>query len=191
MQNNNLQNSHNNPELPVPSASTPAASVPSTELAKKLLPPSVRDRKFRALSFGSKLNPVQLSTLAVWLSKDSIERVRQKVAAPPPQGFGMQVCGTTLRRIKKLVDNSVCTTTWVSDAMDTACDLLDAEDAAEVTPLREALGLLLYSRAVRFAEEQAPVEQIDKLLSAITKLEKLKAAATSAPRTLYLRFFTI
>src|SRR5438067_10040984 len=143
MKNEALQNSHNN--LPAPSISSPGAAVSSvlqeptsstcsTELAKKLLPPSVRDRKFRAFSFGSKLNSVQLSTLSAWLCKDSIEEVRQKVAAPPPKGFGMEVCSTTLRRIKKMIENTSLTT-WVSNAMDTACDLLDAEDGTEVTPL--------------------------------------------------------
>src|SRR5262245_9021772 len=136
---NSHNNSHNNPALPVPipmekpvparshnPPTPPAVPVEPSSLhtARNLLPQAIRDRKFQALSFGSKLNTVQRSMLSAWLcSKMSIEEVRQKVAAPPPEGFGMEVCATTLRRLRELAEN-LNVTTRVSNAMDTACDML-------------------------------------------------------------------
>lgn len=148
-----------------------------------MIPTGIVDRKFRALSFASKLNPVQRSMLTGWLiSTDTIEEVRQKVAAPPPQGFGIDVCATTLRRLKALVENTQFSD-WVSDSMNTACDLLDSEEAGEVEPLREALSLMLYSRALYAAKQQALPEDLDRLLSVITKIERLKKPSPRSPRS--------
>jgi hypothetical protein len=127
---------------------------------------------------------MQRSMLSIWLSgDDSIETVRKRIAAPPPEGFGMNACATTLRRLKHLFENTRVTTS-VSDAMDTACDLLDSRDAGDVAPLREALSLMLYSRAVEAAQQGANPEILDKLLGVITKIEKLKTPpARPRPRS--------
>jgi hypothetical protein len=114
------------------------------------------------------------------MSDDSIETIRQKIAAPPPQGFGIQACATTLCRLRALAKNSQ-PIAWFSDAMETAQDMIESPDVADVAPLREALSLMLYSRAVYAAKQQATSEQLDKLLSVITKIEKLKSR-TSHPR---------
>lgn len=155
----------------------------SIAAARKLIPTGIIDRKFRALSFASKLNMVQRSMLTGWLSStDTIEEVRQKVAAPPPKGFGIDVCATTLRRLKALVENTRFSD-WVSDSMNTACDLLDSEEAGEVEPLREALSLMLYSRALYAAKQQALPEDLDRLLSVITKIERLKKPSPRSRRS--------
>src|SRR5688572_8004837 len=56
----------------------------ASDPSRKLLPPSVRERRFRAHSFAAKLNPVQRHTLLAWLRTFTLEEVRAKVAAPPP-----------------------------------------------------------------------------------------------------------
>jgi hypothetical protein len=182
MKNEALQNSHINSHInPVLSSAAPAPHNTS-EAARHLLPPSVRNRKFRAHSFASKLAPAQLATLCAWLSTDSTAAVCQKIATPPPAGFGLEVSPTTLDRLKRTLRN-ISFQSWVSGAMDTACDLIDSDDGTEVAPLREALSVMLYSRAVAITETNAPIENIDRLLSAITKLEKIKIAAALATAT--------
>jgi hypothetical protein len=168
-----------NPESANRSAATQTSSVhpsinPPTSGPAAFLPPGIRDRKFRACSFMWKLNDMQRSVLSAWLCHEdySIEDIRKKVAASPPNGFGMAVQSTTLRRLRQLAEN-VDAIIWVSDAMDTACDLLDEEEASETAPLRQALTALLYSRALHAAQKQAMPEIIDKLVTTIERLERL------------------
>jgi hypothetical protein len=155
---------------------------PSGSPAATLLPTSALDRQFRAASFASKLNEAQRSTLSLWLGNAdlSIDSIRKKIAAPPPEGFGLEVQPTTLRRLRALVKNCEVTG-WFSDSMDTACDLLADPDTAEVAPLREALRLMLYSRAIYAAKNQADPSAIDKLVTTINKLEKPKTGSRLGP----------
>jgi hypothetical protein len=153
------------PETPIPSR------VPN-------LPQSILRRKFRALSFAARLTDVQRMMLSTWLCNEdySIEDIRKKVAAPSPDGFGMDVQPTTLRRLRKFSDNTRVTG-WISDAMDTACDILEDEDAGENAPIHQALTAMLYSRALQAAQKQDLPETIDKLVTTIAKMEKLKRPA--------------
>jgi hypothetical protein len=167
------------PSIHQPKPPSPARQ-PNPALA--LVPHSALDRQFRASSFASKLNEVQRSTLSLWLVNDdlSVEDIRKKVAAPPPAGLGMEVQPTTLRRLRVMAKNSEVGG-WFTASVDTACDLLVDPDTAEVAPLREALRLMLYSRAVYATKNQAAPSDIDKLVTTIAKVEKL--AAHSQPAT--------
>jgi len=137
------------------------------------LPKSALDRKFRATSFAAKLTDQQRATLTLLLidEKLTIDAIRKKVAAPPPDGFGLEVQPTTLRRLKSLVLNSAYSG-WFSESMDTACDLLENPDTAHAAPLREALTLMLYSRAIAAAKKQAEPATIDRLVTTINRLER-------------------
>ena len=185
---NSHNNLHNNPDVP---AVPTELNLPETHLpigtaadnmpahlrdVMKHLPRAIIDRKFRLRSFGSQLNAVQRSMLTAWLcSDDSIDQICAKVAAPPPNGFGMKVCPTTICRMRDLVENTHVVVR-VAHAMDCASDLLESGEAGDVAPLREALSLILYSRAINAAKNQAAPEVLDKLLSSISKVEKLKPA---------------
>lgn len=151
----------------------------SLSIARSLLPPSVADRKFRAHSFAAQLGPDHWAMLSSWLfSGDSIEQVRQKVAAPPPQGFGLDVNPTTLRRLKRFFENADAADR-IADSMDTASDILNDPAAGQVAPLREALSLLLYSRALEAAKNEAGYVYMESMLNLLTKLERLKPASQS------------
>jgi hypothetical protein len=145
-----------------------------------MIPQSVWERRFRANSFASRLTPAQMRTLHEWFNSLSIPQVQERVAAPPPDGFGINVQETTLRRLKKalLADAPY----WLADSLDTAVDLLASEESAAIAPLRETLSVMLYSRAIACCENQADIPTIDRLLAAITKIEKLKSPP--APRAI-------
>lgn len=193
------ENSHNNPTFgpPAPTAPNPPIhksidptihpSPPSIHSSNNPplppFPPSILKRKFRALSFGAQLTETQRAVLSSWLTNEeySVEDIRKKVAAPPPDGFGMEVNSTTLFRLRKLADNTRAAT-WISDAMDTACDILENEDVGENAPIHQALTSLLYSRALHAAQKQAMPETIDKIVTTIAKLEKLKNCSSRASR---------
>jgi hypothetical protein len=158
----------------------------STHPSAALLPKSALDRKFRATSFAAKLTEQQRATLTLWLidEKLTIDSIRKKVAAPPPEGFGLEVQPTTLRRLRALVRNSAYSG-WFSESMDTACDLFDNPDTAQAAPLREALTLMLYSGAIAAAKKQAEPSTIDKLVTTINRLERrhLRSHEPRAPLT--------
>lgn len=145
--------------------------------ARSLLPRSMRHRKFRAGSFAASLNDEQRARVTAWLLGDlSVEQIRAKIALPPPKGFGLQVSATTLDRLRAITKNiNACQ--WVNDAMETAEDLLDSDAAAALSPLRESLALMLYSRALRAAEQQADSAELERLVSTIAKLEKTRSHA--------------
>jgi hypothetical protein len=156
--------------------SSSPASQSSTD-PSHLIPRSALDRKFRATSFAAKLNPQQRTTLSLWLidEKLTIDAIRKKVAAPSPEGFGLEVHPTTLCRLQRMLKN-YDVSEWFSESMDTACDLLDNPETAQTASLREALTVMLYSRAVYAAKNQADPSAIDKLVTTINKLETRQPA---------------
>ncbi len=124
----------------------------------------------------SKLTETQHSMLTAWLlnKEYSIEDIRKKVEAPAPQGFGLPVQRNTLRRLRARFDNANCNAA-ISDSLDLACDILEPEDAAETAPLLQSLIVMLYSRALFAMKMQAEPSAIDKLVSTIARLERLKS----------------
>ena len=172
----------------VSSASLHAAAPPqgspdptALEIARALLPSSVLEHKFRSHSFAAKLDDAQLAILSAWLnSGDSLEEVRTKIATPPPEGFGLEVGATTLSRLKRFFENAEAAIR-VSRSMETAADILHDPDVGQVAPLREALSLLLYSRALEAAKNEAGYVYMESMLNLLTKLERLKTSSQSRP----------
>ena len=169
------------------SAPASQSSVPTQKPAhpitlKDLIPAVIKDRKFRAHSFAASLTQEQRVLLFEWLGEDSLSEVKAKVAAPAPEGFGLKVHRTTLQRLRNSVEN-VNLSEAVIDAMDSACDVLDSEVIADAAPLRETLSFLLYARAVRTAQDADAVD-ITRIITAITKLEKLKPTTAARPQPL-------
>jgi len=207
MQNAVFSLRHNNPDSsgttpqavaisyphPIPAAAAPILAPPAqpdtptshNAWLRSLIPPEIRDRKFRADSFMMKLTPEQRATVVGWLQAHTPLDVQKMVAAPPPVGFGMQVHRNTLHRLKNLIENSTLNF-WLSNGMDAACDVLNGPDAQDVAPMRETIRLLLYNRTLTYIREQAAPASVDRLLSALTRLEKLEKIINSrkdrAPR---------
>jgi hypothetical protein len=173
------------PEKTGAAATTPAASREPDHIDRiiAMIPKSAWERRFRADSFASQLTPQQVTTLCEWFNTLSVPQVQARIAAAPPEGFGKSVQQTTLYRLKKSLQADA--PHWLANSLDTAVDLLASEEAGAIAPLREALSVMLYSRAMACCENQADIPTIDRLLSAITKLEKLKsppAPRSSSPR---------
>jgi hypothetical protein len=172
------------PPVPEPVAECPTAPATPRERAHldrviAMIPQSAWERRFRANSFASKLTGEQMGTLRGWFKTLTIPQVQERVAAPAPDGFGRSVQQTTLRRLKKALEAEA--PYWLADSLDTCVDLLASDEAGAIAPLREALSVMLYTRAIACCEQQADIPTIDRLLAAITKIEKLKAPV--APRS--------
>ena len=158
---------------PVPAQPRVGTKPDSLALARRLLAPALHNRKFRAQSFVAKLNDDQRLQLFNWLQQDTIPQVRARVAAPAPEGFGLQVHNTTLVRLRNLVRNTELNQ-WIATAMDAASDILAADTSVDVTPVRESMSLLLHAHAMNYISQQADPISIDRLITSIARLEKLK-----------------
>jgi hypothetical protein len=164
---------------PLPAVATPPQTDP-LDFMRKLIPASLRKRKFRADSFMAKLTLPQRALVISWLQQETAEAVRAKVAAPAPAGFGIQVHTSALYRLRNVVSNTELNF-WIENAMDATFDILEADTSVDTAPMREALSLLLHSRIMTYVREQTNPVSIDRLLSALTRLEKLKTHIAQRP----------
>lgn len=168
-------------QTPQATASTPAVSAATAPTPREAIPSPLRQRKMRADSFAAQLTMDQRLTLCRWFSEEPITaHIQKKIAAPPPEGFGLNVHHQTLERLRTRFKN-LQLEDWIEKAMDAACDVLHSESAADVAPLRETLLLILYSRAMSYARKDFLPGDMDRFVSAIARLEKVKALTTRAP----------
>jgi hypothetical protein len=174
------------PELSAPSAlaartpTTPPADSDPLDLIRQLIPTSLRKRKFRADSFVAQLSKQQLATVIAWLQEHPVAEVQNKIAAAPPVGFGIHAATSALYRLRNLISNTELNH-WIENAMDATFDILEADTSVNTAPMREALSLLLHSRIMTYVREQTNPVSIDRLLSALTRLEKLKTHIAQRP----------
>jgi hypothetical protein len=143
-----------------------------------LLPSVIHERKFRAHSFAAKLTLEQRRTLIRWLADEDLMLVdiQRKIAAPPPEGFGIQVHHVTVRRLRSMYENTDLEH-WISQAMDAACDILEPTNGAEIAPLRESLIYILYSQVIQKSRKLFAPREFNQCIAAIERLEKMKARA--------------
>ena len=168
--------------IPAP-ATPPVPARDRTALVRGLIASTIRERKFRSHSFVARLTNEQRLTLFNWLQSDSALEVRAKVAAAPPEGFGMQVSLNSLVRIRNTVKNTQLNQ-WIATAMDAACDIMDADTTVDATPLRESMSLLLHAHALNYIREGGDPVSIDRLITSIGRLEKLNKATPGNPSSL-------
>jgi hypothetical protein len=178
MQNKPSENPHvsapSQTDQTLPTIIEPKDSLPQPgSVAERLVPRTVRERKFRAHSFVAKLTSVQQGTLILWVKALSTREIVEKVAAAPPQGFGLKVCATTIDRLRVLFRN-VAPMTLASEALDTAADLLESHQTAAIPALHQALHVMLYSTALNHATHSAEPKIVDQTLAALIRLEKLR-----------------
>lgn len=160
-----------------PPAETPSSSS-QTLAPSSFLPMVSRDRKFRAHSFAAKLTLDQRRTLVRWLGDPDLLLVdiQRKIAAPPPEGFGIHVHHVTVRRLRAMYENTDLEH-WLSEAMDAACDILEPTNGAEIAPLRESLIYILYSQVIQKSRKLFAPREFNQCVAAIERLEKMKARA--------------
>jgi hypothetical protein len=148
------------------------------------IPQAVRDRRFRAHSFAANLTAAQRLTLVRWLGDPglSLADIQHKIAAPAPDGFGVRVHHSAVRRLRSMLENKDLEH-WLDEAMDLACDLLEPSHAAEIAPLRESLIYILYSQAIQKSRELFLPREMSHLAAAIDRLEKMKDRAHRLARS--------
>lgn len=160
-------------KLPQPNHSDPDQEAASAAI--RSISAAAVERRFRSKSFAAGLTSVQFALLWAWLEDKnlSIDQVREKIAAPPPEGFGLKVHANTLYRLKLQLRNFHLHRR-VQESLDTAADVLLDQPDTSVAPVRQALISVLYSRAMDIAATNGDTKLLGQVLSAIQKLEKLR-----------------
>src|SRR5688572_15386312 len=99
MQNENDENQHNQ-HVPGRLPALPMERETEFQPGQQQLSRRETELKIRCGSFLSKLDTDQMQQLFRWLQEHSAPKVRLMVAAPAPEGFGLEVQETTLRRLR-------------------------------------------------------------------------------------------
>ena len=161
-----------------PAAPTSTAAVPPTEniprvreISEKSKIDTPEDVRFRAGSLLARLSSEQRTQLFKWLLGYSVADVVNFVAAPPPQGFGIQTHKTTLRRIKGLIrghDASVAFETS-SSAAEYVSETI-RENRPQFPPV---ISELLLQKAFDLASDQRQSHELKDLIGSAIKLREL------------------
>ena len=163
--------------------SAPHSGQQYVELVRRLLPPELRNRKFRAGSFVAQLTDEQRVLVFNWLQDGvtTVSEIRNQIAEPPPKGFGIKVNLTTLHRLRNLLGNMELNHR-IAEMMDATYDILDADTSIDPAPVREAISLLLHDDLLVQIRKNADTRHIERLVNSITRMEKLKHLARRNPR---------
>jgi len=127
----------------------------------------------RADAFFNKLSPDQKDTLLDWLRQfEDIGTVHSRVAAPPPQGFGIQVSLMTLRRFRARwrALGSILTT---EDILDEITDMELNTDLSQTVRIQKAINHMLHEKAFSLARTHPGSDTLKTVLTSIEKLSAL------------------
>lgn len=150
------------------------------------------ERKQRADSFYRSLKPDQQTQLLRWLNEDQpLGTIVDKVSAPPPQGFGVKVHVTSLRRLRSFwrgMDEALRT----EEILDTVQDMDRHCDLSQQPRIQQAISQMLHEKAFELARTHPGSEVLGEVLSSITKLAALdhKREKLLLDRQKLLRSFT-
>lgn len=158
---------------PLPATAPQPATPDSTPGAAPSFDAQSLRRKLRASSFFHKLSDTQQRTLLEWLEEISdLAEIQKRIAAPPPDGFGLDVQYTTLKRLRSL-DRSLQFTEANEEILDTIHDMETSSDFSQSTRIQKAIHQMLLQKAFEIAETEPDSPSLPRLLACIEKLSTL------------------
>ena len=131
-------------------------------------------RKLRSDTFLNSLSLERAFQLMDWMSEtEDLVDVLNRIKAKPPQGFGIEVSISTLRRLKA---------TWraenlsysLESMMDTITDLEDQSEHDQTERIQKVIGTLLHEKAFELACSQPGSVVLKDVLTSIEKLFALE-----------------
>lgn len=131
-------------------------------------------RKQRSDTFLNSLSLDQALALMDWMSEtENLADVLKRIQAKPPNGFGMEVSISTLRRLKAswhAQDLSYSLETM----MDTVTDLEDKAEHDQFERVQKVIGTLLHEKAFELACSHPGSTVLKDVLTSIEKLSALE-----------------
>src|SRR5688572_5910472 len=130
-------------------------------------------RKQRADSFFHSLTQEQQDKLLQLIQEgDDIGTVCSRIASPPPEGFGMNVHLTSLRRFRShwsalhhIMKNQ--------DILDTIHDMETNSDFTQRRRIQDAISQMLHEKAFELARTHPGSDVVTRILTGIEKLAAL------------------
>jgi hypothetical protein len=168
-----------NPALPtITSAETAVARTVDSAAAPdpflKIKIDSLK-RKQRADAWVNSLTREQCYQIASWMEEmDNLSEVFRRITSPAPEGLGLKVNFSTLRRLRSAWRAEALTD--LSDAMfDVITDMEDAQtDFNHSARIQSAMSHLLHQKAFELAQTHPGSEVLKDVLTSIDKLSALK-----------------
>lgn len=131
-------------------------------------------RKLRADSFFHQLTLEQRQRLLKWFGEnDSLWTIHKKIAASPPEGFGLDVHVNSLQRLRAWLRAQIAAGHH-REALDTIHDLEKGTDFSQTTRIQQAINQLLHQRAFELARNDPDSREIRAVLASIEKLSALE-----------------
>ena len=130
-------------------------------------------RKQRSDSFLNRLTRDQLTKVLEWFDDDhDIVEVHHHITSPEPEGLGLQVDLSTLRRCRAYITatQSNCRATEI---LDTLLDMESAGDQSQSDRILSAINQLLHQKAFELARTAPGSDELRDLLATIERLSAL------------------
>jgi hypothetical protein len=153
---------------PAAMTTTPA----ETETLQQLREDSA-ERKRRAKSLVEQLTPQQFTTLLGWFDHLTLDQAVARVAAPPPEGFGIKTHRTTLQRLRS-TDRALPTIAAAREILDTINDLEEHHATRELDRIQKSISVMLHQHAFELARIQPDSDILPRTIQAITRLAGLE-----------------
>ena len=150
-----------------PATATPTTSVPQDTVAT-LSPDEIH---IRAGSLLARLTADQRTQLLKWLVEYKVADVTRFVAAPPPDGFGIETHTTTLRRIKASYGHAPSVAFETSAATAEVLTETIHENRPQFAPL---ISELLLQKAFDQAADIGRTHDLKDLINSAIKLRELE-----------------
>lgn len=158
----------------LPSPVEPLPSSEALELARwrSFAVESIK-RKQRADSFYHNLKTEQQDQLLKWLEEEEdLGTICMRITAPPPEGFGIKVHITSLRRFRsswKALDHIVKN----EEVLDCLHDMETNSDFSQRNRIQEGISQMLHEKVFELAQTHPGSDIVTRLLTGIEKLSAL------------------
>ena len=158
----------------LPSLAAPSPSTEALELSRwRSFAVESMKRKQRADSFFHSLTTEQQDKLLHWLEEEEdLGTVCMRISAPQPEGFGLNVHLTSLRRFRahwKSLNHIMLN----EEILDSIHDMETNSDFSQRNRIQEAISQMLHEKAFQLARTHPGSDTVTRLLTSIEKLAAL------------------
>ena len=130
-------------------------------------------RKQRATAFFNQLERTQQTTLRQWFDELSVPEIQKRIIAPPPEGWGLQISQTVLRRTRALYCCGLNDAT-AEEMHDLLKDMQSFTDLTNLAGAQRGIAQFLHQEAVFLARRDAKSKDLQTVLANIQRLAALE-----------------
>jgi hypothetical protein len=130
-------------------------------------------RRARADSLTSQISKEQHYLLFDWILHYPIPEVVEKVAAPPPEGFGLKAHPTTLQRLRSHY-YAMGVGGESEEVRDFIASLEEKADLSQFPRVQTTISHLLHLKAIELARNEPDSKDLFRLIASIDKLSTLE-----------------